>query len=143
MSFFNIEFVCDDCESMVEVDIKQTTDSYARNLDLRIIGDNEQIDVSSLPNYLVYKCTSCYKIYKLTLADVEQRLRLQAAKLALDYRRSRVFARNRDHMDIDSGLEFCGLCGGIDESRSGYCIKSLMDVCDIRRDHIDRNINAK
>ena len=143
MSFFNIEFNCDVCEGLVEVDIKQTTDSYARNLDLRIIGPDEKIDITSLPNYLVYKCTNCYAVYNLTIADVELRLRHQAAKLALGYRRARVFARNKAHLDIDSGLEFCGLCGGVDESRDGHCIKSLMAVCDIRRDHFDRGSDAK
>ncbi len=140
---FNLEFLCDACGGKVEILFKATVDDYAEHLGFKIIGENEKIDLASIPNYLIYRCTACTTEYKLTLAEYEERIRHEMAKLALNYRRLRVFARNRDHLDIDSGMEFCGLCGGVDETKNGYCIKSLMQVCDIRRDHLEKEANEK
>ena len=120
------------------LDFYKTVEAYAGELGYTVT-EGESIMDESIQDFLVYRCMSCNKIHKLTFEEAELRYRRAAAAMALKYRRQAAFKRNAKYMDLDSGLEICGLCSGVDESREGHCLKSLMAVCFIRKSHLAKN----
>lgn len=133
-----LEFKCDKCQSDVSINFMKTVEVYADELGYRITkGENILLD--TIQDYLVYTCIHCYEVYKLTLKDLESRIRRDAAQLALERRRNIVF-NNQLTFDIDdnTSLQYCGLCGGVDNDHSGMCIDELMKICSIRVNHLER-----
>ena len=133
-----INFKCELCEGDVNIDLLQTVEMYSMELGYEVEA-GEIIIEETLQDYLIYRCLKCNHVEKFTLEEVDLKIRKAAAAMALEGRRIINFKRYAKHVDLDSGLEFCGLCGGVDEARDGTCIKSLMAHCFIRRKHLNKS----
>jgi hypothetical protein len=126
-----IEFKCDVCDNLVIFDEVATRLEYYLDADY-LVDDVGKIIDETLQQYLVYKCTYCNKIYKLTYVDWEYRVREKIAKDIMLARKFNVFKNIVDpsKVDPDNGLEWCGKCDGIED---GYCFTDIIKVCNIRQ----------
>lgn len=128
-----ITFLCPNCNGNVHVDLEKTLDTYSRELGYKVLHGGE-IDVSTLQDYLVYRCTSCGKIEKMTIKEVEFQLRRSIAKMALDKRAVVNFMLLPDEArNFDSEMFYCGKCAGVvnETERDGYCLKNIAKYCRI------------
>lgn len=128
-----INFLCPFCNGEVYADTEKTLETYSRELGYKVLSGGE-IDITTLQNYLVYRCDSCGKIQKMSIKDVEFQLRRSIAKKALNKRAVINFLTLPDEArTYDSEMFYCGKCAGvIDENkRDGYCLKNIAKYCSI------------
>lgn len=127
-----IEILCDECNNYMNIEEEKTLQTYSRELGYTVVTGGE-IDLSTLQDYMVYRCSHCKVLKKYTLKDVEFQFRRSIAKEAL---RTRMIYNMRalpdEARNYDSEMFYCGKCVGIDpEEQNGYCLKSVAKHCRI------------
>lgn len=120
---------CELCGSNISIDQQRTTNSYMATMDYIVDKDGE-LDMSTVQEYLYYKCHSCNKIYKYTIKDVEREVRRYFAETVMCLRRNSVSKDNKDDVNEDSVMNYCGKCRGQDGK--GNCFSAIMNNCSIR-----------
>lgn len=129
---FNI--LCDVCGNELIMDVVKTTDAYVKDdWKYEIDMDTGKLFERSIQKYLIYRCSGCKKIYKLTYKDWEERFRKEITRQAMEIKKMIAFKSiNPAAVNADSGLEFCGQCSGY--AGDGYCLVDIMKQCSIRKD---------
>jgi len=123
---------CDKCGGMMIPDEKLTIDFYMK--DMNYVMDNfGEIQEASVQQYLIYKCSFCGFIHRFTYKEWERLIRIKSSKIALKLRKQQMFSRdiNKESIDPDNGLEYCGQCDGVDGE--GNCFVDLINQCTIRK----------
>lgn len=123
---------CESCGSTISIDQQRTTNSYMATMDY-VVDKYGELDMSTVQEYIYYKCHSCSKTYKYTVKDVEREVRKHFAETAMYLRRDSVSKENKSNVDDDSVMSYCGKCRGQDGK--GNCFSAIMNNCSIRNKH--------
>ena len=123
---------CVSCGSNISIDQQRTTNSYMATMDY-VVDKYGELDMSTVQEYMYYKCSSCNKTYKYTIKEVEREIRRYFAETAMYLRRGSVSKENKSNVDDDSVMSYCGKCRGQDGK--GNCFSVIMNNCSIRNKH--------
>lgn len=120
---------CKKCGGSITLDQQRTTNTYMGTMDYIISKDGE-LDMNTVQGYMYYKCQFCNSTYKYTIKDVEREVRRSFAETAMSLKRNEAFNDNKNEINEDSVLSYCGKCRGQDGR--GNCFSVIMNNCSIR-----------
>lgn len=123
---------CEKCGGLILIDEELTAKEYTKDMNYLVTKDGK-LDVSTIQVYVIYRCLKCNKLYRFTHKDWEELIRIKIAKMTMDIRKQRMFAKDINPLliDPDNGLEYCGQCDGYDGE--GNCLVDIIKQCTIRR----------
>lgn len=124
--------LCEKCKGNIFPDEQATLEKFLSKVDY-VRDDLDNICDIAINNFIIYKCDYCGATYELQLRDVERKLR---EKIAHDVKAVRkIYVMRNDipigSVDPDNGMEYCGLCVGVDNE--GNCYKDIIKQCSFRR----------
>ena len=120
---------CEQCGNNVSIDQQRTVNNYMVTMDYVVSKDGE-LDMSTIQEYMYYKCQFCNKTYKYTIKEIEREVRRSFAETAMLLKRKEVVDENKHKVNEDSVLSYCGKCRGQDGK--GNCFSAIMNNCVIR-----------
>jgi len=127
---FSLE--CDKCGNALIPNERLTIDEYMKDMSY-LIDSIEEIQESSVQQYLIYQCNFCNAIRKFTYKEWEKLIRLKSAKIAIQLRKQKMFAEdiNPHLINPKNGIEYCGQCDGTDGV--GNCLIDIIKQCTMRK----------
>lgn len=126
-----IEIKCDKCKKgRIVFDYDITLNNLLINVDFHndLIKYIQDKWVSSV---LYYKCDNCGNVVEYTFKEIEEKARESVARDVMNIRKQSMFRTiNPKTINPDNGLEFCGICDGIDGE--GNCYSDIVKQCTIK-----------
>lgn len=123
---------CTKCVASLELDRNRSVETCLKDINY-LKDDLIKIQDRWFSSKMTFECKACANVEKYTFEELCTKVKEDIARDVMTVRRTHMINSgqiNPSSIKPDNGIEFCGICNGIDEK--GNCYVDLIKQCTIR-----------